>query len=353
VTFNQPVDTAAGNFDFNDLTLTNPNNTVIPLTAATTVTDANPGTDTIWTVTIPAQAPAGVNTHAVLGAYSLIVGPSINNAVGFGMDQNGNANLGQAGVAPTGDAFKSTSDLTVGGLKVVAAAANTLDSTAGMTFMTVTFNEPVNGSSLPGNIALTDPRGVGIGVVISGSGTVWQISFAPQFRTGNYQLTVGAGVVDTAGVAMDQNGNGTPGQPGVPPAGDGFSKTFTLTIPPLSFPEAKPFLSILPHDVKRVRAGLWSQTVVVYNKGTRDVKGPISLVPNFLSGGVHLVQPQFLITYKFVIRNHRRVRVVAKRIPLRHLTINNNLLGALSGLPVTLMYRSVKKPVLTYSLLGV
>ena len=40
-----------------------------------------------------------------------------------------------------------------------------------------------------------------------------RIHFAPQITFGDYAVTVGPNITDLAGHAMDQDGNGLPGQP--------------------------------------------------------------------------------------------------------------------------------------------
>src|SRR5262249_1807857 len=45
------------------------------------------------------------------------------------------------------------------------------------------------------------------------SNNVWQISFAPQIAQGTYNVTLGPNITDIAGNAMNQNGNGTNGEP--------------------------------------------------------------------------------------------------------------------------------------------
>ena len=53
------------------------------------------------------------------------------------------------------------------------------------------------------------------------------VTFAPQFAVGEYQMVLGPDILNASGVAMDTNANGTPGE--IP--GDRYTATFSV-IPP-------------------------------------------------------------------------------------------------------------------------
>ena len=79
----------------------------------------------------------------------------------------------------------------------------------------VTFSEAIVGSTLETSVALTGPAGalpVTSVVALDATNTRWRVSFGQQSTVGNYSLTVGPNVTDTAGNAMDQNRNGTGGE---------------------------------------------------------------------------------------------------------------------------------------------
>jgi subtilisin family serine protease/subtilisin-like proprotein convertase family protein len=79
-------------------------------------------------------------------------------------------------------------------------------------------------------IAFTGPGGVDLLpqlTGVTGSGTVWTVTFNSQSTAGAYSMTIGPSILDTAtpGNAMDQNQNGINGE--VP--GDRLTSTFTLS----------------------------------------------------------------------------------------------------------------------------
>lgn len=202
ITFNQPV--AVGSFDLGDLQLTGPaplGN--IALTGASLIPNS---TRTVWTLTLGAS-------QARMGNYVLRVGPGITDDFGFAMDQNDDGLLGQAA-----DVFTGT--VTVTGLAVVGVAANSLDSSVGMSSITVVFNEGVLAGTLQAVTSLLNPSGVPItpltvtDLTLGGSNRhdVWQITFAPQTAAGTYTLTIGSTVRSLANNPMDQNQNGVGGE---------------------------------------------------------------------------------------------------------------------------------------------
>ena len=83
--------------------------------------------------------------------------------------------------------------------------------------VTVTFTEAVDPATVAAAVGATGPAGalrVSAVVPAAGSGnTRFTLLFSrPQSAAGVYQVTVGPGVRDRSGVALDQNGNGTPGE---------------------------------------------------------------------------------------------------------------------------------------------
>ncbi|PAY16161.1 hypothetical protein CKO51_28085 [Rhodopirellula sp. SM50] len=93
----------------------------------------------------------------------------------------------------------------------------------------LTFNEPIGvGSlSLDDFSSLDGPGGsIPIDSIESVSETVYRVWFAPQTDWGTYSLAVGPNVVDLAGNAMDQNGDGVSGDPST----DVFGLTFDLEL---------------------------------------------------------------------------------------------------------------------------
>ncbi len=92
--------------------------------------------------------------------------------------------------------------------------------------MDVTFNQAVATASFtPAQVSLTGPSGaVTISSVTALSPTTFQISFGAQTAAGVYTYSIGPGVTDLAGNAMDQDGDGSSfGQ-----SDDAYTGTFTL-----------------------------------------------------------------------------------------------------------------------------
>lgn len=92
--------------------------------------------------------------------------------------------------------------------------------------LSVTFDEPIQAESLTlADFSLQGPLGVitptGINSVSAGE---FEITFDQQNESGSYQLVVGPDVLDIAGNAMDQDGDGTGGEA----IDDQFDTTFTL-----------------------------------------------------------------------------------------------------------------------------
>jgi fibronectin type 3 domain-containing protein len=93
--------------------------------------------------------------------------------------------------------------------------------------ITLTFNEPVlDGTfTLPDIVSLTGPNGPITPTAVNRMTAVsYEIVFAPQSTGGEYSVTIGPDVLDEAGNLMDQDGDGTEGEP----IEDRFTATFSL-----------------------------------------------------------------------------------------------------------------------------
>src|SRR5262249_39213961 len=96
--------------------------------------------------------------------------------------------------------------------------------------VTVTFNQPTDPATFTADqVSLTDPDGNPVpitpdNIVPNNDGTVYTISFDPQNTLGQYTLTVGPNVTDLNGNPMDQDFDGTPGEPT-----DVYTATFTVS----------------------------------------------------------------------------------------------------------------------------
>jgi subtilisin-like proprotein convertase family protein len=228
VTFNREVNGAT--FDpATQLKLTAPDGTAVTGLAVSDVTSLFPGSppNSVWKVTFPTQTKAGI--------YSLVVGPGIQDQdpLHRAMDQNENQTYGEAGVAPAGDAYLARFD--VDGLQVLSATPATgAVLPRGQQAVTLQFNQGVLGTTmLPANVTLTGPQGPVTltaadfkDLTLTGASPAhdkWEIDFPAQNTYGTYTLTVGTGVQDLAGNAMNQNGNAVFGE-----AGDVYQTTFKI-----------------------------------------------------------------------------------------------------------------------------
>jgi hypothetical protein len=211
VTFDKPIDPTTFTPAAID-SFTGPNNTPIAVTTVAQLT-AN-------------SFQVNFATQTALGTYTMSLGPNITDTSGAAMDQNGN---GVNGENP-GDIFTGTFTISQSppGAKVIAFGPPT--TTAAVTFVTVTFNQTINAATFtPASIdSFTDPSGNPIAVtsITPVSGTTFQVNFAAQSANGQYTMSLGPNILNTAGNPMDQNGNGTGGE--VP--GDVFTGQFTLSI---------------------------------------------------------------------------------------------------------------------------
>jgi hypothetical protein len=91
----------------------------------------------------------------------------------------------------------------------------------------VTFTEAIDaGTFTAGDVSLTGPNGgIGVSSVTMVSPTVYRVSFSPQTAGGTYNFSIGPNISDAAGNLMDQDGNGTGGQPG-----DKFTSSFSIDV---------------------------------------------------------------------------------------------------------------------------
>ncbi len=148
------------------------------------------------------------------GTYTLKVGPTVNDAAGNPMDQNGNGVNGEAEDAFSVDwVIKPPAD--VNGAKIINGYFNLSDGFA--TGVTLTFSEPIDLASLSTEDVVVDgPQGKYIAdsiLPVEGSGnTRFVVVFKAMVSNGAYTVTVGPNIADRSGNLMDQNGDGRNGQ---------------------------------------------------------------------------------------------------------------------------------------------
>jgi hypothetical protein len=154
-----------------------------------------------------------------LGAYSMVIGPNILDVNGNAMDQDINGTPGEPGVAPLGDQYAAT--FNISGPKIIAqnVIGNHLPGEL-ISSLQVTFNEPMNPATFTKDkiTSFTGPPGATLAISsvipVDTSNTRFNILFAPLTVTGAYRMVIGPNISDVAGHQMDQDGNGIPGEPG-------------------------------------------------------------------------------------------------------------------------------------------
>ncbi len=105
-----------------------------------------------------------------------------------------------------------------------------------LTGFTVTFDAPVAlGSFTADDVTVTGPGGAAAAATVHAttSGTVFEITLPPQRANGDYHVSIGPDVTGPFGTAMDQDGDGTPGET----PDDVFTHTVTVELPDLHVTE--------------------------------------------------------------------------------------------------------------------
>ncbi|HPM84808.1 MAG TPA: FG-GAP-like repeat-containing protein, partial [Candidatus Anammoximicrobium sp.] len=158
-----------------------------------------------------------------VGVNRLVLGPQIHHVSGTALDQDRDGTPGET----LDDRFST--EFTVRGPRITGSTpslvvASSFDS------IRLTFDRPMDAASFaPADdvVSFTGPQGA-----IAVTGFQWidprtlEVRFAPQSGTGSYTLLVGPNVLDTAGNAMDQSGNGLCGAS----PGDQFQATVNIPV---------------------------------------------------------------------------------------------------------------------------
>ncbi len=141
----------------------------------------------------------------------------------------------------------------------------------------VTFNEAL-GRFVAGDVSLVGPNGaVAVGNPALVSGTTYRIPFVRQAASGGYTLTVGPGVLDLAGNALDQDADGVPGEA----VQDTFTTTFSLALADL-VPQnlSAPATAVAGQSI----SVSWTTTNLGSSAGATPVKEQIYLSSDALIG---------------------------------------------------------------------
>jgi RHS repeat-associated protein len=145
------------------------------------------------------------------GTYTLELGPQIADADGHLMNQDFD---GSAGELPD-DVFRTNLifDLTPPRIQLHVPAGDFAGTVA---YVDVVFSEPMDAASfVPTDVRVVPPGGgtVSATSVAQLADNRFRIWFPAQTVVGQYRVKVGPDIRDPAGNLMDQDGNGTPGQP--------------------------------------------------------------------------------------------------------------------------------------------
>ncbi|MBN1845535.1 MAG: hypothetical protein JW810_07615, partial [Sedimentisphaerales bacterium] len=195
ITFDTTVN--AGTFAAADVSLTDPDGDPVTATVVTPV-----GAFT-WRIDFPAQSAAGV--------YCLKIGPNIQDALGNPMNQDGDTVNGE----PVDDVYTANLSIAVSDLKIDSHTP-TAGQDSGIDHLEVTFSRAIAADTFtPADVQITGPAGaINVSSVSPVSGTVYRIAFAPQTAAGSYTVRIGPDIETADGVLMNQDGDGTPAEPG-------------------------------------------------------------------------------------------------------------------------------------------
>jgi hypothetical protein len=206
LTFDRDLNPAS--LDAADFILTLPGGTV-PIAAVTPLT--------------PTQVRLDFAPQFTLGSYALVVGPNIADTLGNLMDQDGDGIAGEA----LQDQFSST--LTIRGPRITLVTPN--GSVPGpVTSARYTFSRAMDPLSFsPADFAVSGPGGpldVTAVTPVSASNTQFDVFFTAT-AVGLYTLTAFPDLLDTFGIALDQDNDFVPGEPGQ----DRLVTTFGISAP--------------------------------------------------------------------------------------------------------------------------
>ena len=205
LTFNRAVDEST--LDFSDIELVGSNDHEYEVVYTARIDEST------YRIVFDELLPAGT--------YNLTVTPTIRDMLGNEMDQDMDALFGE----PFDDAF-------VAGISIDRSAPRVQfhvpggDIAGTLDHVDLVFSEPIDPSSLGADdVVLTGPGGrvIATAGVSRLSDTRYRVSLPAQTDFGVYTITAGPNIADPAGNRLDQNDNGTAGEPG-----DVYSGTVNL-----------------------------------------------------------------------------------------------------------------------------
>jgi len=210
VTFDEAID--ASTFSVADVTLTGPTGAISPASIT-------PVTGTTWRV--------GFAEQTDLGAYEICIGPDIADPSGNLLDQDQDGVGGEIG----DDVYVGTFNLDFDavGPRIVAHDPSGVQA-APVSHVNVTFGETIDVATFDvSDVSIDGPAGaVAATNVIHVAGDTYRVTFAAQSEPGAYTVTVGPQIADLAGNLMDQDEDGTHGEP----VDDTYTATFEIEADP-------------------------------------------------------------------------------------------------------------------------
>ena len=208
LSFNRGVDLAT--LDLSDVvSFTDPGGVSIPVTSITPVAGSS-----------NRQFDLAFAPQTALGTYTLVMGPAISDTLGNGMDNDGDFTPGEV------PADRFTGSFVMIGPRVTGTpgGAQNVGTTS------VSFSQPMDPATFtPDDLVLTGPNGVipVTSVTPQAGNQTFTITFPAQTQFGRYTWVVGPDIRNPAGIALDQNGNGIPGE--IP--GDQVTSFFNIPAP--------------------------------------------------------------------------------------------------------------------------
>ena len=193
VTFSEPLQ--LGSFTPVDIVLTGPQGGIA-------VTGVAALGNNVYRLSFPAQS--------LSGTYSFTLGPYVNDLGGTPMNQDLDANNGEAGE----DAYSGSFVIDNTGPRIVATNP-TGQLPQYFANLTVEFSETIVATTFTtADVTLTGPNGpIAVLSVTKVDNTHYRIAFANQTTPGTYEFRIGPQITDLVGNALDQNADGLFGQP--------------------------------------------------------------------------------------------------------------------------------------------
>lgn len=195
-------------FTSTDVTIAGPGGAIPAADITVTGVETMPGSGLFLSFTI--QFPA----QGLEGEYLVSIGPAIEDIAGNTM------------------AAASMHSFTIDRTGPRVLTISPTQSNTSFSFVDVTFESEILQSTFTaGDVLFMQPGGgvIAITGVARMSPTMYRVSFAPQSSPGAYAIRIGPAISDVAGNLMDQDNDGTPGEP----VQDAFVSSISILLPDL------------------------------------------------------------------------------------------------------------------------